>query len=229
MLHFASVAALLLRMRGVPARIGVGLHGGDVLEGDRSTRSFGGKHAHAWVEVPFEGLGYVVFDPTPPSERANPMPARVDERLDDTPTATLLEAWLERLRALLGEPWLPPLLLVLAVALALRPRRTHAEKPHGAPVSSPVRRARRLLARLLKELAAHGHRRQRGATLEQFLRTIGSPAVELTPVHAAIVAYQDVRFGGLAFDVVREQRLLEALATVGTWTLANDAAGSPRS
>jgi len=228
-MHFASVAALLLRMRGVPARIGVGLHGGDVLEGDRSTRSFGGKHAHAWVEVPFEGLGYVVFDPTPPSERANPMPARVDERLDDTPTATLLEAWLERLRALLGEPWLPPLLLVLAVALALRPRRTHAEKPHGAPVSSPVRRARRLLARLLKELAAHGHRRQRGATLEQFLRTIGRPAVELTPVHAAIVAYQDVRFGGLAFDVVREQRLLEALATVGTWTLANDAAGSPRS
>ena len=217
-MHFASVAALLLRLRGVPARIGVGLHGGDVLDGDRSTRSFGGKHAHAWVEVPFEGLGYVVFDPTPPSERANPMPARVDDPLDAPPAATPLEAWLTRLRSLLGEPWLPPLLLVLTLALALRPQRHRVARAGPASGNSPVLRARRLLARLLKELAAHGHRRQRGATLEQFLGSIGRPATELIPVRAAVVAYQDVRFGGLEFDAVREQRLREALATVGSWT-----------
>lgn len=225
-MHFASVAALLLRLRGVPARIGVGLHGGEVFEGDRSTRSFGGQHAHAWVEVPFEGLGFVVFDPTPPSERANPMPAPVDERLDDKPVASMLEGWLGRLRELLGQPWLPPLLLVLAVALALRPKRTRGTTIGSGTVSSPVRRARRLLARLLKELAAHGHRRGRGTTLEQFLRTIGRPPAELSPVHAAIVAYQDVRFGGLEFDPVREQRLREALASVAAWTRAEDAGGS---
>lgn len=222
-MHFASAAAILLRLRGVPARIGVGLHGGDVLEGDRSTRSFGGKHAHAWVEVPFAEIGYVVFDPTPPSERANPMPAPVDDRLDDAPTPSPLAAGLAWLRSLLGEPWLPPLLLVLAVALALRPRHTRDTATGPGTVSSPMRRARRLLARLLKELAAQGHRRGRGATLEQFLGTIGRPPVQLTPVRAAIVAYQDVRFGGLEFDPVREQRLREALASVAAWTRADDA------
>lgn len=226
-MHFASVAAILLRLRGVPARIGVGLHGGDVLDGDRSTRRFGGQHAHAWVEVPFEGLGFVVFDPTPPSERANPMPAPVDDRLDDQAVATMLEGWLGRLRDLLGKPWLPPLLLVLAVALTLRPRRARDTTTGAGTVRSPVRRARRLLARLLKELAAHGHRRGRGATLEQFLRTIGRPPAELTPVRAAIEAYQDVRFGGLEFDPVREQRLCEAVASVAAWTRGKDAGDSP--
>jgi transglutaminase-like putative cysteine protease len=60
--HFASAMILLLRAQGIPARMAVGYAGGE-------WRKKGGfyvvrqKHAHAWVEVPFEGRGWIVFDP----------------------------------------------------------------------------------------------------------------------------------------------------------------------
>lgn len=60
--HFASAMILLLRAQGIPARMAVGYAGGE-------WRNKGGfyvvrqKHAHAWVEVPFEGRGWMTFDP----------------------------------------------------------------------------------------------------------------------------------------------------------------------
>ena len=57
----------MLRMLSVPCRIGVGLYGG--VPTDRAdTRSYGSQHAHAWVEIPLQGRGWVIFDPTPPAE-----------------------------------------------------------------------------------------------------------------------------------------------------------------
>ncbi len=64
--YFASAMVLLLRAAGVPARVVTGFLGGAynpygeylvVRQGD----------AHAWVEVWFEGIGWVTFDPTPPA------------------------------------------------------------------------------------------------------------------------------------------------------------------
>ncbi len=62
--QFSAAMALMLRMDGVPARIGAGF-----LSGTRSpggTYDVNGLDAHAWVEVWFEGIGWVPFDPTPP-------------------------------------------------------------------------------------------------------------------------------------------------------------------
>ena len=69
-MHFASAAAILLRLSGVPCRIAVGLYGGDADDVDSSVRIFGSQHAHAWVELPVADMGWVVFDPTPPEQRA---------------------------------------------------------------------------------------------------------------------------------------------------------------
>ncbi|MDY0000059.1 MAG: DUF3488 and transglutaminase-like domain-containing protein [Polyangia bacterium] len=64
--YFASAMVLLLRAGKVPARVVTGFLGGAwnrygeymvVRQGD----------AHAWVEVWFPSLGWVTFDPTPPS------------------------------------------------------------------------------------------------------------------------------------------------------------------
>jgi transglutaminase-like putative cysteine protease len=63
--QFSAAMALLLRMDGVPARVGSGF-----LPGTRSPRGdyeVTGLDAHAWVEVLFEGIGWVPFDPTPPT------------------------------------------------------------------------------------------------------------------------------------------------------------------
>ncbi len=61
--YFASALAVLLRVRGVPARLGTGYWSGELDEtGDRVTVR--AAHAHAWVEVPTP-TGWRVFDASP--------------------------------------------------------------------------------------------------------------------------------------------------------------------
>jgi hypothetical protein len=55
--------AVMVRAAGVPARMALGYTAGRVL-GDGS-RLITSDDAHAWVEVYFQGLGWVPFDPTP--------------------------------------------------------------------------------------------------------------------------------------------------------------------
>ena len=72
--QFSGAMALMLRMDGIPARVGVGFK--PTFTGASGTtsaaRSSGGlvwtalpQDAHAWVEVFFSGIGWVPFDPTP--------------------------------------------------------------------------------------------------------------------------------------------------------------------
>ena len=67
--QFAGAMALLLRMGGVPARVAVGFTPGrpDPSTGDWLVSDL---DAHAWVEVWFPHLGWVKFDPTPPTDPA---------------------------------------------------------------------------------------------------------------------------------------------------------------
>ena len=62
--QFAGAMALLLRMGGVPARVGVGFEPGsyDSSTGDWVVDDF---EAHAWVEAWFPTYGWVAFNPTP--------------------------------------------------------------------------------------------------------------------------------------------------------------------
>ncbi len=59
--QFASAAAVLLRAAGVPARLVVGYAAGTTSDGGRLLR---GEDAHAWIEVEFDGRGWVDVDPT---------------------------------------------------------------------------------------------------------------------------------------------------------------------
>ena len=64
-IHYATAAALMLRYYGVPARYVEGYQ----LNADDATGSYlyvlTEKDAHAWVEYYLDGVGWVVFDPTP--------------------------------------------------------------------------------------------------------------------------------------------------------------------
>ena len=56
--------ALMLRMLGIPARVAAGFTPGSY---NRETKEYRVRDldAHSWVEVWFEGIGWVPFDPTP--------------------------------------------------------------------------------------------------------------------------------------------------------------------
>lgn len=61
--QFAGTYAAMMRSLGVPARVAVGFTPGNAIaDGSFSVL---GKHAHAWPEVWFDGLGWVAFEPTP--------------------------------------------------------------------------------------------------------------------------------------------------------------------
>ncbi len=89
--YFATAMAVLLRARGIPARIVTGFYGGArneeggywvLRQGD----------AHAWVEAYRPGVGWQRYDPTPPEGRGRSRGRSLRERLADLWDATQ-ERW----------------------------------------------------------------------------------------------------------------------------------------
>jgi hypothetical protein len=62
--QYAGTMAVMVRAAGVPARVALGYTPGSSAEPDGS-RLITSDDAHAWVEVFFDELGWVPFDPTP--------------------------------------------------------------------------------------------------------------------------------------------------------------------
>ena len=61
--HFAGTFGVMARYIGLPTRMAVGYTPGD-LRADGLYHVYG-RHAHAWPEVWFDGIGWVPFEPTP--------------------------------------------------------------------------------------------------------------------------------------------------------------------
>ncbi len=72
--QFSGAMALMLRMSGIPARVVSGFSPGSL---NRDTGEFRVRDldAHSWVEVFFNGIGWVTFDPTPAASPAERGPA----------------------------------------------------------------------------------------------------------------------------------------------------------
>ena len=66
--QFAGTFAAFARVVGLPSRVAVGFTQGEQRDDGRFYVQ--GKHAHAWPEIYFDGVGWVPFEPTP--GRSNP-------------------------------------------------------------------------------------------------------------------------------------------------------------
>lgn len=84
--EITATEALLARWAGLPARIGFGYYGGDVVEGGTSIRP---KHGAAWLEVYFEGPGWVALVGTPPQAKASLSEAQKNEQEQVKPSDDL--------------------------------------------------------------------------------------------------------------------------------------------
>jgi transglutaminase superfamily protein len=62
--QFSGAMALMLRMAGIPARVAAGFSPGSFNK-DTEEYRVRDLDAHSWVEVWFQGIGWVPFDPTP--------------------------------------------------------------------------------------------------------------------------------------------------------------------
>lgn len=66
--HFNSALALLARTLGIPTRVVMGY----LVSPDAEYQVVTPKQAHTYVEVSFEGLGWIIFDATPEETRESP-------------------------------------------------------------------------------------------------------------------------------------------------------------
>jgi hypothetical protein len=83
--YYATAMALMLRATGIPARVAVGFLPGtvtipaDPAAGiDRDIYEVSTSDAHAWVEVLFDGYGWIKFDPTPRTDGSTLAPIEGD-------------------------------------------------------------------------------------------------------------------------------------------------------
>lgn len=111
--QFASTFALMARSLGLPSRVAVGFTPGDPVADVGSVGAGAGaagggpgfvvrgRHAHAWPEVWFDGVGWVPFEPTPgrgnpqasgytgvAPQQAEPPPEQAATTTSATPTTT---------------------------------------------------------------------------------------------------------------------------------------------
>jgi hypothetical protein len=87
--YFASAMTIMLRTLGVPARNVNGFLGGEWNEYDEYL-AVRAADAHSWVEVYFDGVGWVTFDPTPSSDTSS--------ELEDDGVTGRLRRFLDTLR-----------------------------------------------------------------------------------------------------------------------------------
>jgi transglutaminase-like putative cysteine protease len=79
--YFATSMTTMLRTQDIPARYVVGYSTGQQV--GENTYEVRGMNAHAWVEVYFEDVGWVKFDPTPGSARLQQEQDSIQEQNPD--------------------------------------------------------------------------------------------------------------------------------------------------
>jgi hypothetical protein len=166
--YFASAAAVLLRLQGVPTRY---VTGWNVRDENHSGGHFVVREAdaHAWIETCIEGAGWVEADPTPAAEYAEvhrSQPSALAAAFEWL-RAGGLELWARLrkgdlrslLRWLFATPFVPTLLLALCAAALARRRRHRPVATAGVATSDLPAELRRLVSCLDAAWAQHGQPR----------------------------------------------------------------------
>ncbi|MGT2463915.1 transglutaminase family protein [Sinomonas atrocyanea] len=85
--QYSVTMALMARQLGIPARVVMGFYP-EKPQPAGTKIDIKGKDVHAWVEVAFEGYGWVAFDPTPPK---NNVPIPPDPQAQSKPRPQVLQ------------------------------------------------------------------------------------------------------------------------------------------
>jgi protein-glutamine gamma-glutamyltransferase len=190
--QFAGAAALLLRLAGVPARVVVGFAtGAETAPGRYTVRDL---DAHEWIEVYFQGYGWVPFNPTPAAD-----PASIASGLDPLRPPTLAKRDSRGLADPRGLAFLA-VLGALAVAAVWIVRRHRSRRDHGR------------LPRSLERVAARA-----GGLLEPSttLGQLGAILARIGPRTAALAAeLERARFASDSPAATGLSRMRLALALV---------------
>ena len=183
--YYATLATLLLRHQGIPARYVTGFAHPEHVEG-RPYATFRRRHSHAWVEVYIDHKWYI-FDPTPPifvnsfaepswlSKKLEGLKGRVSyvlHLLKDGEWRRVVDSWQNTSERLVSSPLLYIILFVmLAVFAAIKFRKFRRDKISNA-VSENAARWISLLESTEKRLTRLGFVRAPGETVASFMARV---------------------------------------------------------
>lgn len=216
-LQFAGAAALMLRSQRIPTRVVQGF-----LASEWS--AVAGRYdvyppdVHAWIEVYFQGVGWVRFDPTPAEERlaavhgtgpsagawledALGMAQRFlegDEGMSLDDLAALLAEGPGAVQRSLGRGVLAIVALVVIAAgvYLLLPGRRRAKAQGDPGISDSARIAQGHYERALTQLARLGHRKRPSQTPREFATALASTGDHiLEPFEDLTERFYEARFG----------------------------------
>ncbi|MEO0477865.1 MAG: transglutaminase domain-containing protein [Planctomycetota bacterium] len=209
-MHFASALAICLRRQGVPCRLATGLFGGTLQED--GTRLFGSRHAHAWVEIPYEGAGFVVVDPTPPAALDGELGRLWPEQDSDTGIEEVARSVAQAFdsEAKLPDWWwffgAIPVTLGFA-AFWFFSRRSSARRSNAPRAPKIPREPHRKLQEVLRTLREQGHVRTPNEPLTSFADRVVQTGKVSDVLQDVLAAYNEVRFGGQPWNDGRRDRL----------------------
>ncbi len=207
--EFAVSCAVLLRLVDVPARVVTGFR--TIERDDEGRFRVRARHAHAWIEVAYEGAGWVGYEPTPPlpgssglpgggrislpAPQPSPSPPAEGQEAKDPsqvrPGGVVLPRGALQLGVLAG-------LALLALWALLGPARLRRElrerQLRRAGVVAPE--LRDLRQRLFDLLAARGFPLDGSQTPQEFLAEREEQGPAEPRLRAAVEHYTHLRFSG---------------------------------
>jgi transglutaminase-like putative cysteine protease len=228
---FASTMAVLCRLNGIPARIVTGYSPGKYSLAENAYL-YHGSNAHAWVEVYFDGYGWILFDPTPASQSvySNPESKQLLGNVLDflqelfvIDPASTQRTILEGLRMLwqlardnAGIVAASALLLGAALAGLLAVQRRQRLRRSAAPVQ-PANAIVAAYLRMQQQLRRLGFVLETGDTARVIVQAAGGyfPALA-TPLDELLPLYEAAAFSTVPVEPAQEaraQRLTDQIET----------------
>ena len=183
--YYATLATLVLRYQGIPARYVTGFAHPEHVSG-RPYVTFRRRHSHAWVEVYHDHQWYI-FDPTPPmfmsvfaepswfSVKVEGLKGRFNyvlHLLKDGEWRQIVDRWQTASERLVASPALYVVLVVLLLIFALLKFRGRRRLSSEQNVSKNAAQWIRLLDDAEKHLARFGFVRNSGETVSAFAKRV---------------------------------------------------------
>lgn len=183
--YYATLATLVLRYQGIPARYVTGFAHPEHVSG-RPYVTFRRRHSHAWVEVYHDHQWYI-FDPTPPmfmsvfaepswfSVKIEGLKGRFNyvlHLLKDGEWRQIVDRWQTASERLVASPALYVVLVVLLLIFALLKFRGRRRLSGEQNVSKNAAQWIRLLDDAEKKLARFGFVRNSGETVSAFVKHV---------------------------------------------------------